>query len=190
MEVPGKNVEVPGKNVACQSEKLHRYTTKEAIDNIPKVSDPKEVTDIVFQVGYNDLRGGSSPEEVQESVLEVQLAYNKHFPNARQHITAVPPVDDNHLNLCKRLQKLSSFTDCNFVSTNVFIDKTSGKLRSGMTKTTQSGVHHYSEWGLKILAKEIKKSLYSTANTVNARLPRMLEIRQKSNQPPLAQNNE
>ena len=171
--------------------KYDRYTTKEAMDKIPKVSDPNEVTDIVFQVGYNDLRGGSTPEEVQESVLEVQLAYNKHFPNARQHITAVPPVDDNHVNLCKQLQKLSSFTECNFVSTNVFKDKTSGKLRSGMTNITQSGVHHYSEWGLKILAKEIKKSLYSTANTGNARLPRMREIRQnKTKQTPVPQNNE
>ena len=171
--------------------KYDRYTTKEAIDKMPKVSDPKEVTDIVFQVGYNDLRGGCTPEEVQERVLEVQLAYNKLFPNARQHITAVPPVDENHTNLCKQLQKLSSFTQCNFVSTNVFKDRTSGQLRAGMTEVTQSGVHHYTEWGLKILAKEIKKSLYSTANTANTTLSRMQEIRQiKPKQTPSPQNNE
>ena len=170
--------------------KYDRYTTAEAIDKMPKVSDPKEVTDVVFQVGYNDLRGGSTPEEVQEKVLEVQLAYNQQYPNARQHITAVPPVDDNHMELCKQLQKLSTFTECNFVSTNVFKDKTSGKLRSGMTDVTSSGVHHYTEWGLKILAKEIKKSLYSTANSINTRLPRMRMIRQDKTKAPASLNNE
>ena len=45
--------------------KVLRYTIKEATDSIPWVSDKSKVTDIVFQVGLNDLRKGSTADEIQ-----------------------------------------------------------------------------------------------------------------------------
>ena len=88
--------------------KHDRYTLTQAIENIPKVN--AEVTDIVFQVGLNDLRRGMSPEEIQEKTLDMQLAYNKCFPNARQHLTALPPLENEHVHTNDLLQKLATYT--------------------------------------------------------------------------------
>jgi hypothetical protein len=96
----------------------------------------------------------------------MQLKYYETFPNARQHITALPPLDSTHVDVNKLLQKLSSNTESNFISTKVFQDRTTGKLRTN----TMKGIHYTAEWGIKILAKEIKKSLFSTANTSNKQL--------------------
>ena len=103
----------------------------------------------------------------------MQLAYNQRFPKARQHIAAVPPISENHVNLNKHLQKISSFTECNFISTKAFIDKSSGKLRSGL----MNGIH-YNEVGIRILAKEMKKSLYSDANIGNCCLTTLNNLAQ------------
>ena len=65
-----------------------RYRVRDAIETIPWVSDTAKVTDIVFQLGLNDLRKGCSLDEIQEETLEKQMKYVKYFPNARQHLTA------------------------------------------------------------------------------------------------------
>ena len=75
-------------------ERTYRYTVSEATHNIPKVDKPEEVTDIVFQVGLNDSRKGLSATEIRESTLKMQMKYQKHFKNARQHLTALPPLND------------------------------------------------------------------------------------------------
>ena len=161
-----------------------RYTIDEAIENIPVIEKPEDVADIVFQVGLNDARKGSTPEEIQNKMLQMQMAYNQQFPNARQHITALPPLTSRNIEVNKHLQKLCSYTESNFISTKAFIDKASGKLRSGLT----NGIH-YNNWGVKMIAKEIKKSLYSHANKNNNKINRMrgmLDTEQPINEPETA----
>ena len=136
-----------------------RYTTKDAISGIPKMTNPNEVKDIVFQVGLNDFRKGHTAKEIQESVLEMQLKYHEKFPHARQHLTALPPLTRGHKEVSQLLQKLSLHTESNFISTKVFEDRGTGRLRTNTMKDI-----HYNELGTKILAKEIKKSLFSRAN--------------------------
>ena len=145
--------------------KISRFTIKEAMENIPSIHKPDEVTDIVFQVGLNDLRKGATPKQIQEKTLDMQVGYLEKFPNARQHITALPPLDREHIEVNNELQKLCRFTESNFISTKALQDRTTGKIRPH----TMRGFH-YNELGVRILAKEMKKSLYSTANTDNTRL--------------------
>ena len=59
---------------------------------IPFVHDPNQVTDIVFQVGLNDLRRGTSPDEIQEKTLEMQIKYNEKIPQrpSTPHVSPVP----------------------------------------------------------------------------------------------------
>ena len=135
------------------------YTIKEATNNIPAVENPNEVEDVIFQVGLNDFRKGFNAKDIQDNYLDMQLKYKEHFPNARQHITAIPPLANGHREVNKSLQKLSKFTESNYISAKNFQDKTTGKLRAGL----MNGIH-YNEWGIRTIAKETKKSLYSTAN--------------------------
>ena len=141
------------------------YTTKEAIENIPKLNNPESVTDVLFQVGLNDFRRGYKAKEIQENTLMMQIAYHKAFPNARQHLTALPPLANGHKSVSTLLQRLSTHTESNFVSTKVFTDGASGKLRA----KTMDGIH-YSDFGIRLLAKEMKKSLYSSSNKNSQRL--------------------
>ena len=137
----------------------NRYELSEAINRIPKVADPEGVTDIVFQLGLNNLRRGMKPNEIQDQILNIQMLYNQHFPNACQHVSGLPPLSEEHVETNQLLQKLSSFTQSNYISTKVFMDRATGKLRSGLFND-----YHYNNIGVKHLAKEIKKSLYSSAN--------------------------
>ena len=151
--------------------KAQRFTTKEATDSIPWTNDASKVTDIIFQIGLNDLGTGFSPNEIQEKTLELQCKYVNHFPNARQHITALPPLADKHIKTNKLLQKLTCHTESNFISTKEFRDRATGNLRANMME----GIH-YKEWGVSILSKEIMKSLYSRSNLDNRRLTQMCNM--------------
>ena len=148
-----------------------RYTIKEATKAIPKVDNPQEVQEVVFQVGLNDFRKGFTAKEIQENMLEMQIKYKEHFPNARQHVTAIPPLANGHREVNRQLQKLSIHTQTNFISTKSFLDNTTGKLRSNVT----NGIH-YNEWGIRMLAREIKKSLFSNANINNDQLNRIKNL--------------
>ena len=86
----------------------------------------------------------------------MQLNYDEKFPNARQHLTALPPLGEKHSKANHLLQKLTAYTESNFISTKVFCDKTTKKLRANLME--RDG-YHYNDWGVRMLAKEIKKSL-------------------------------
>merc|ERR1712208_59868 len=90
---------------------------------IPKIHDEKDVTDIVFQLVYNDSRGGFSTKEIQDNYISMQMNYNKIFPNARQHITALPPTEKRFMDVKKKLQKLSQNTGSNFITTKPFLSR-------------------------------------------------------------------
>ena len=147
-----------------------RFTIQEATESIPKTREQPSVTDVIFMVGLNDSRRGLDPKEIQERYLDMQLKYAECFPKARQHITSLPPLDDRCLETNMQLQKLSKYTGANFISTKTFLDRNTGKLRANL----MVGIH-YNEWGTRMLAKEIKKSLYSTANLNDNRLSQFLE---------------
>ena len=145
-----------------------RYYIKDATEQVPKMTHPDEIKDIVFQVGLNDLGHGHSPKAIREKTLNMQIKYAEHFPNARQHITALPPLAQLHNETNHHLQQLSRDTQSNFISTKVMRDKSSGRPRANIFEG-----FHYNDYGVKILAKEMKKSLYSTANLQNRHLKQM-----------------
>ena len=156
----GKNIDPQRLRPGSHVESHLRYTTSEATNKIPKVAEPDKVTDVIFMVGLNDFRYGLSPKEIRESIFEMQIHYYAAFPNAHQHITGLPPLQNSHKIITKRLQKMCQYTKCNFIHTKVFSDRKTGKIR----RDTMRDFLHYNEYGIKILAKQIKKSLYSEAN--------------------------
>ena len=101
----------------------------------------------------------------------MQKKYKAHFPNARQHITAVPPCNKNDVPLCddlnKLLQKLAKSTESNFISTKVFKDKNTVEIRSN---TMESDGYHYNTWGVRTIAKGMKKRIFSEANINSEKL--------------------
>ena len=100
--------------------KAERFRVGTAIDTIPFVYNPEKVTDIVFQVGLNDLRRGNSHERIQEKTLEMQLKYNTKIPNARQQLTCLPPLGDRHAPTNHLPQKLAAHTQSNLISIKSF----------------------------------------------------------------------
>ena len=161
----GANINPQQLKPGAQITKITRYTITEATTNIPKIHKPEEIRDIVFKVGLNDLRKGSSPKQIQEGTLDMQIKYQEKFQNARQHIMALPPLDNEHTQVNTALQKLSKHTESNFISTKPFQDRITGKLRANTMKG-----FHYNDLGVKLIAKEMKKSLFSTANIGNTQL--------------------
>ena len=134
--------------------KADRYTINEAIDNIPTIDQPSNVKDIVFQVGFNDYRKGSPPQKIQEKFLSMQLEYFEKYPLARQHIMAIPPIGKTHGDVNDVLQKLSKFTETNFISLKALRDTRTERIRPNL----MYGIH-YNEYGIKLVARDIKKSL-------------------------------
>ena len=124
------------------------------------------MTDVIFQIGLNDFRYGLSAEEIRESTFEMQIQYYAAFPNARQHIKGLPPLQNSHKRVTRYLQKLCKYTKCNFIHTKVFEDRATGKIR----RDTMRDYLHYNEYGIKILAKQIKKSIYSRNNKIPSQL--------------------
>ena len=82
--------------------------------------------------------------------------------------SALPPLENRHkeTNVC--LQKLSSFTGSNFILTKTFTGRQTGKIRSNVIND-----FHYNEYGVCLLAKELKKSFFSKANVGNDQLYKM-----------------
>lgn len=154
-----------------------RYTTVEATEKIPLIDDPSEVADIVFQVGFNDYRNGTTPEKIQEKYLNMQIMYFQKFSEARQHIMAIPPIGKTHNEVNELFQQLSKFTEANFITTKALRDNRTGRIRPNL----MDGIH-YNDYGIKLVAREIKKSLYSTANRENQKL-RMLADSMLNEQP-------
>ena len=154
-----------------------RYTTEQALNDIPDVVNPHRVTDLVLQIGLNDTRHGLSTQKVREDLLEIQLLYRRVFPNARQHLTELPPIGDGQIEVNGLVRRLAAYTSSNLISTKQFRDRTTGQLR---LNTVAVDGFHYSDIGIKILAKEIKKSLFSHSNRDGICLTVLNDIRSYS----------
>ena len=118
-----------------QVRKLKRSTIKEAIEYIPPCEKPEKVTDIVLQLGVNDMRRGATTKDIEN------LTFNLHG-----------------------LRELAQRTGSNFIGLRGMMDRYTNRLRANMIQ--YDGLH-FTEIGVRILAKEMKRSLYSTANQVN-----------------------
>ena len=146
-------------------ERKYRYVLSEATDEIPTIPNPDGITDVIFQVGLNDTRMGVSPIKIREKTLDMQMKYKNQFPNARQHLVSLPPLDDPQIETNQGLQKLANLTNSNFISAKEFRDRTTGRLRKNLMND-----YHYNNVGVKTLARGLKKSLFSDANLNNKSL--------------------
>ena len=108
------------------------------------------------------------------------LAHNYTLSESSYPIQALLPYFDGWaVEANKLLQKLSKHTGSNFISTKSFLDRGSGKLRANLMRDPI----HFNEWGVRILAKEIKKSLYSKANMENLSLSQFVANNQIETRP-------
>ena len=129
---------------------------------------------MVFQIGLNDSREGFSSQRIRNDLLEIQLRYTRAFPNARQHLTELPPLSDAQIEVNGMFRRLATHTASNLISTKQFRDRATGQLR---LNTIASDGFHYNDVGVKILAKELKKSLFSSANITNLNLKVLNNLR-------------
>ena len=158
----GRDLNLPQLKPDANVKRETRYTIDEATQNIPQIDCPDNVSDIVFAVGFNDTRRGTSPKKIREYTLNMQIEYHKRFKNARQHLTAFIPLSDQQIEANLMLQRHAENTGCNFISMKGFRDKVTGGLRSNLI----NGIH-LKEIGLRTFAKAIKKSLFSPSNLTN-----------------------
>ena len=128
----------PGAKVKNQIQ----FTFEQATSLVPQTNDPHKVKDIVFQVGLNHTHNIQSDEctidEIQEDIqsraLTMQTKHLKQFPNARQHIVALPPMTKDHEKINESLHALTKFTGTQFVSSKPFLDNNTKKLRADCMK--------------------------------------------------------
>ena len=146
--------------------KLKRSTCKEAEENVARCSNPDQVTDIVVHLGSNDMRKGASAREVKEGIKKVQDRYKKTYHKARFHISALPPREGaQEANF--HLRGLAGESKSNFVSLKGMKDRRTQKFMAGMI---QDDGHQLTRQGTRILAQEVKRSLYSKANMVQEKV--------------------
>ena len=165
----------PGEKVLKQI----RYTFEQATSLVPQTSEPEKVKDIVFQVGLNHTHNIHNDErtieeiqdDIQSRTLTMQTKYLKQFPNARQHIVAMPPMTKEHEKINESLGSLCKFTGSQFVSHKAFLYNNTKKLRANTMKQKYGKIDYpYNDLGVKTLAKGIIKSLFSKENRDNNQL--------------------
>ena len=142
--------------------KLKRSTITEAWENMAACSEPGQVTDVILQVGANDMRKGADGKEVKAGINRLQSKYKEKFKKARVHITALPPTEQaKEANF--HLRELAGETKSNFISLKGMKDRATHRVAAGMIQETRQ---LYTTRGTTTLAREIKRSLYSNANLV------------------------
>ena len=148
-----------------------RSTADDALHNVPKVTSPTHVTDIVILTGLNDSK--SSNETVETTVqkeLDIITKYSKCFPNSRFHLGCIPPSSGKQEQINKKLQELANKTAIHFISPEPFYDRTTGILRTGILHDHDR--FHYTDLGTRTLAKQIKRSLHSRLDAHHQTNPR------------------
>ena len=170
----GKKLNADQLKPGAEVRKKVRFNLTEAKRLTPKVTYPEEIDDVVFQLGINDFNDGLREDEIVQKFFDVQVQYKTLFPNARQHVTAIPPLTKDHMQINKGLQKLCNTFECNFISAKPFIDHASGKFRANLMRSDNL---HYNDVGIRHLAKGIKKSLFSTSNLQSSQLTRIANLR-------------
>ena len=143
------------KNVVLE----HRYTLDQVNADMPQVDNPSKVTDIVVMTSFNDIRQRNTtvPETIKkldETCQSVSAAY----PNSAIHVGGVPPTDAKMIQFNEQVKNLVESREANFIPVKSMMDRNTDKIQSDIMKNGDR--LHYSEKGVKIMAKEIKRSLY------------------------------
>ena len=113
----------------------------------------------------------------------MQIKYKALYPNSRQHIVALPPLSDGQIKTNKLLHKLAVNTGSNFVTTKPMRDETTGALLTHLMENPvdyrNGKKFHYNDEGIKLLAREIKKSIFSESNIGGECMKLLKEMRDK-----------
>ena len=99
----------------------------------------------------------SVPQTV-DKVDHVCRLYSRRFQNARIHVGCVAPSNGKHIHFNVGLLELATAREAPAISTEAMYDQKSGKPRQNLYKPDQI---HFTQAGIGVLAKQIKKSLYS-----------------------------
>ena len=111
------------------------------------------------------MKPSETVQETERKHLDLMKTYNSAFPNAHFHIAAVPPVGLKQENLNRKLENMTARTGGSFISVQNMYDRNNKNMvRPGILKTGNE--RHYTETGLRILAKEVKRSLHARNQTL------------------------
>lgn len=165
-----------------------RYSLDQAMKDLPRLGMPEKVCDVVMLTAVNNIKLPNA--NIQETVGKVDNAcriYSDAFPNAKIHIGSVAPTNEKHIQFNAHLENLASTRGAQFISTAPMFDRKTGNVRPNM----MNGIH-YSKIGVKVLAKEIKRSLYKRSHTKNKEAHNFSPNMQERNvmHPPATQTQE
>ena len=113
--------------------------------------------------GLNDSRQeNESIQDTLQKQKETCQKYARAFPNAKLHIAAVAPISQKQIHLNTKLREFASKEKHLFIDNQGVFDRDTKKIRQNMLQ----GIH-YTDHALRIVAKEVKRSLYKEKNTLN-----------------------
>jgi hypothetical protein len=131
-----------------------RYTLDDAMREVPKVDSPGDSTDVILMTGLNDSRINQNPVPVLvEKMDQTARLYQEKFPKSRLHICSVASVTKKQQDLNLELKNLTMKNNCSFLDFPAY-DREKGGIRGIL-----DGIH-FTNIDVKILAKELKRSLY------------------------------
>ena len=135
-------------------------------DSKPKIrrTKPRKMS-VVPATDRSKSRLGANAHDIRYAMFQTQHAYYKKFPNARQHICAIPPTSQINHEVNKELGNLAQATGVNFISTKNLCDP---MTKSILPSLIQADKLHYTHEGIKMVARQIKRSIWSTNNKVRS----------------------
>ena len=163
-----------------------RNTLEEATEKTGKIDNKDEISEVVVLVGTDNLVNNDTAEQLYDKAQKLVCTLKERYPNARMHLTATLPLDNTqHHETNQALHRLCKHTGSNFITTKPFLDKTTKKIRSN---TLNNKGNSLNEWGVRIIAKEIKKSLFSDANKGRNKLTDLRTQKLQQTTPPSETN--
>ena len=140
------------------------FTLAEIPEKIPERDEPELVKDIVFNTALNDIRDHrTSVETVVKRQKEACHLLHHRFKNARFHIVATPPLTQRQRDLNRQMEDYATSAGISYVSNDAIVDQATGDIKLGMMK----GIH-YTPLGTKMVATQLKRSLYANEPLQNA----------------------
>ena len=135
----------------------HTFTLDSATKKIPVRENPEKIKDIVFMTGLNDSKDHrTSVEEIINRQKDACHKYHHRFKNAQFHIVTVPPETQKQRNLNRRLKEYATSAGISFVDNDVLHDEQTGDLKPDVLEN-----YHYTRLGTRLLAAQLKRSLYA-----------------------------
>ena len=133
-----------------------RDSWEAALNQIPRTSNPEIVTDIVFVTGMKEVMMQSQQlPDILNTADTTGKSYQRAFPNATIHLGSIAPVNERCINYNSHLQELAKQRETPFISTEGLFYERSGMVKEG---TLNGG--YFTKLGIRIFAKQMKRSLY------------------------------